>query len=326
MTVYLLGLDGASLNTIQETMSRTRLPNFEKLLRDGSYSDLHSVYPYVTAPAWTTIFSGVNPGKHGIFEMFEVREDKIVPSNMRATRRPFSLGLSYVGGKALSCRGSAFHLSGTRKSMAISLREDSRLAILLSRRSVRLSLTFRDLTTMTCRWKKKRKKSSRKVPENLRKNSRRSGKKDRDHDAAGGLQRMGRGILVDGLPDDFLHISYGDDEIVDKMYLKLDRFVGLVLAEDESEDSLLVFSDHGFCKVENVLFINEWLLKKQFSDLHRNAGLSRFLMSLGINWDSFSEQWFTSKLFRFFLGHFPWAASRIKKSLDLAWFWTNQEN
>ena len=27
-------------------------------------------------------------------------------------------------------------------------------------------------------------------------------------------------ILVDGLPDDLLHISYGNDEIVDQMYSK----------------------------------------------------------------------------------------------------------
>ena len=89
MTIYLLGLDGASTNTIQETLSRRRLPNFERLMKQGAFADLRSVYPYVTAPAWTTLFSGVNPGKHGIFEMFEIRENKVVPSNMRATDVPF---------------------------------------------------------------------------------------------------------------------------------------------------------------------------------------------------------------------------------------------
>src|SRR5579872_178561 len=69
-------------------MNRTRLPNFENLMQSGFHSDLKSVYPYVTAPAWTTIFSGVNPGKHGIFEMFEVKDQKIVPSNMRKTDVP----------------------------------------------------------------------------------------------------------------------------------------------------------------------------------------------------------------------------------------------
>ncbi|MFI5421042.1 MAG: alkaline phosphatase family protein, partial [Nitrososphaerales archaeon] len=102
MTVYLLGFDGASLNTIQESMKRTRLPNFEKLLRNGASSDLLSVYPYVTAPAWTTIFSGVNPGKHGIFEMFEIHEDKIVPSNMRGASVPFLWDyLSWAGKRSL---------------------------------------------------------------------------------------------------------------------------------------------------------------------------------------------------------------------------------
>ena len=55
------------------------------------------------------------------------------------------------------------------------------------------------------------------------------------------------------------------------------------------EDSLLVFSDHGFCKIENVLFLNEWLLKKQFTELHETR-TSRFFTWLGIDWDSLSEQ------------------------------------
>ncbi len=52
-------------------------------MSDGITTDLLSVYPYVTAPAWTTMFSGVNPGKHGIFDMFEIDGTTITPSNMR---------------------------------------------------------------------------------------------------------------------------------------------------------------------------------------------------------------------------------------------------
>ena len=36
-------------------------------------------------------------------------------------------------------------------------------------------------------------------------------------------------IAVEGLPDDLLHISYGNDHIVDEMYSALDRFIGQIL-------------------------------------------------------------------------------------------------
>ena len=97
MTLFLLGLDGASLNVLDESMKRRSLPNFEKMLNEGKSSDLLSVYPYVTAPAWTTLFSGVNPGKHGIFEMFEIVNDKIIPSNMGFFQTFHFCGIISVG-------------------------------------------------------------------------------------------------------------------------------------------------------------------------------------------------------------------------------------
>src|ERR1700731_2342081 len=89
MTVYVLGLDGASEEQLHRVMKKTKLPNFERLFKEGIVSDLLSVYPYVTAPAWTTIFSGVNPGKHGIFEMYEIVGNEIKPSNMKNSNVPF---------------------------------------------------------------------------------------------------------------------------------------------------------------------------------------------------------------------------------------------
>ncbi len=121
-------------------------------------------------------------------------------------------------------------------------------------------------------------------------------------------------IVVEGLPDDLLHLSYGNNAIVDEMYLALDRLLGEILKRMTANDSLIIFSDHGFCKVENVLFMNEWLLQKKYTTSDETL-LSRFLMRMGFNWESLSNEGFTSRVFRFGVEHFPWMAERIKNSV-----------
>lgn len=49
------------------------LPNLQKLMKKGAYSELESVIPYVTAPAWVSFITGKNPGKTSIFEFTKPR-------------------------------------------------------------------------------------------------------------------------------------------------------------------------------------------------------------------------------------------------------------
>jgi predicted AlkP superfamily phosphohydrolase/phosphomutase len=43
------------------------LPNLARLRAEGSWGDLMSTIPPLTAPAWSTFLTGKNPGKHGVF-------------------------------------------------------------------------------------------------------------------------------------------------------------------------------------------------------------------------------------------------------------------
>jgi predicted AlkP superfamily phosphohydrolase/phosphomutase len=53
-------------------MAEGRLPNLAALRDRGGLVPCHSTRPPVTFPAWTTCVTGVNPGKHGIFDFTEV--------------------------------------------------------------------------------------------------------------------------------------------------------------------------------------------------------------------------------------------------------------
>ena len=66
-----LGLDGATLRLVQPWTSNGSLPNLARLMREGSFGTLHSTVPPTTPLAWPTIFTGCDPGKHGIFGFYK---------------------------------------------------------------------------------------------------------------------------------------------------------------------------------------------------------------------------------------------------------------
>jgi len=65
--VVVVGIDGGNWHFIDQLVDEGHLPGFERIMREGSYGTLESVDNYVTPPAWTTIFSGYVPEKHGIY-------------------------------------------------------------------------------------------------------------------------------------------------------------------------------------------------------------------------------------------------------------------
>ncbi|MGH2694972.1 MAG: alkaline phosphatase family protein [Actinomycetota bacterium] len=65
--VLLLGLDGMTFSVLDPAFEAGHMPNFEALLARGASGILRSTIPPYTPPGWTSIFTGVNPGKHGIF-------------------------------------------------------------------------------------------------------------------------------------------------------------------------------------------------------------------------------------------------------------------
>jgi predicted AlkP superfamily phosphohydrolase/phosphomutase len=66
--VIVIGIDGATFDIIYPLLQNCKLPNIGKILVNGMSATLTSVMPPITAPAWVSFMTGVNPGKHGIFD------------------------------------------------------------------------------------------------------------------------------------------------------------------------------------------------------------------------------------------------------------------
>ena len=66
--VLIIGLDGADPNACERWMGEGRLPHLQRLSRRGVFCRLRSTIPPATFPAWTTFMTGMNPGRHGLFD------------------------------------------------------------------------------------------------------------------------------------------------------------------------------------------------------------------------------------------------------------------
>lgn len=69
--LLIVGLDGASLDLIRSWAVQGYLPTLEGLLERGASGPLRSTIPPYTAQAWTTMVTGVNAGRHRLFDFWE---------------------------------------------------------------------------------------------------------------------------------------------------------------------------------------------------------------------------------------------------------------
>jgi predicted AlkP superfamily phosphohydrolase/phosphomutase len=63
----LVGLDAACPSVLDPVMDAGVVPTLEQVFDDGASAPLESQVPPWTASAWPSLYTGVNPGKHGVF-------------------------------------------------------------------------------------------------------------------------------------------------------------------------------------------------------------------------------------------------------------------
>src|ERR1700755_208466 len=71
----ILGFDGMDPELTERFIGEGRLPNLKKLRDQGTFNKLRTTYPAISPVAWSTFMTGVNPGKHNIYD-FLARDKK----------------------------------------------------------------------------------------------------------------------------------------------------------------------------------------------------------------------------------------------------------
>src|SRR5579872_2825316 len=64
----ILGFDGMDPELTERFISEGKLPNLAKLRQRGTFRKLQTTFPPISPVAWSTFMTGVNPGKHNIYD------------------------------------------------------------------------------------------------------------------------------------------------------------------------------------------------------------------------------------------------------------------
>jgi predicted AlkP superfamily phosphohydrolase/phosphomutase len=75
--VFVFGIDGGTFDIILPAIRKGKLPNLQALMGEGSWGPLRSTIHPVTPMAWSSFATGVNPGKHSIFDFSRVEGRQI---------------------------------------------------------------------------------------------------------------------------------------------------------------------------------------------------------------------------------------------------------
>jgi len=86
--LLVIGMDGAPFPLIKQWCEEGYLPNLAKLINEGSFGILDSTIPVHSPTAWSSFITGLNPGKHGVFDFVRRDPDSYQLHVVRADQIP----------------------------------------------------------------------------------------------------------------------------------------------------------------------------------------------------------------------------------------------
>jgi predicted AlkP superfamily phosphohydrolase/phosphomutase len=93
--IVILGLDGLDHGLTEKLLAEGKLPHLAALRDSGDFQSLASTLPPISPVAWSSFQTGVNPGKHNIFDFLVPDERTYQPklSSVEIRSSPRSIGL-----------------------------------------------------------------------------------------------------------------------------------------------------------------------------------------------------------------------------------------
>lgn len=87
--LILLGFDGADWRVIEPLLRAGRLPNFARLMREGSYGPLATLADANSAMIWASIYTGAPVARHGIEDFYRIRLPGMAAPGLFPVHRTF---------------------------------------------------------------------------------------------------------------------------------------------------------------------------------------------------------------------------------------------
>ena len=92
----ILGFDGMDPELAERFMNEGKLPNLAKLREKGTFTKLRTTFPAISPVAWSTFMTGVNPGKHNIYDFLARDTSNYLPflssAEIKGPKRHIKIG------------------------------------------------------------------------------------------------------------------------------------------------------------------------------------------------------------------------------------------
>ncbi len=275
--MIMIGLDGCDFQILKPMIANGNLPFFQEILRGGSHGILKSTQPINTVPSWASIFTGVNPGKHGLIDfVFREKGEFIVASgrhrmvdtiwellskyNIRqiVVNDPISYPPSKINGIFLT--GFLTPPGSTNFIYPAEIRDEVDKAC----GGYRTDLPFGFEETIA----HDRSKGFELINDLAR----------IDFETAKHLARNHEWDLLSltfTSTDRLQHFYLDDEERMKNHYQMLDGMMREI-CELDSEANVMIMSDHGFAPLQKCFYVNSWLRERKYVKDQRSF-LNRFL-------------------------------------------------
>ncbi|SNZ06763.1 Predicted phosphohydrolase or phosphomutase, AlkP superfamily [Natronoarchaeum philippinense] len=290
MTVYVVGLDGADWSLLRPWIEEGRLPAFARVVEEGVSGDLESTLPPVTFPAWKCYSTGKTPGKLGVYEWFaydratneigandasdfrsleywdvladEGRRAGVV--NMPTTHPASARQRDGADGGESEDDGEVFLVAGSpaseRKELTKPTELKAELLDAVPEYRVKPDLVLDEAT-----------------PGELVAEA--TALFEQRFDAATWLADEKDCEVVHTTlfaTDTLQHRLWDRPEKLRDAYERIDELLGDLLDRDDAE-AVVLMSDHGFQKIDEIFLVNQWLLDR--GDLAIEASETRDVLS-----------------------------------------------
>lgn len=284
--LVVLGIDGAEWKIIEPLVREGCLPNIKRIMGKGSRAKLKTTIPPLTSPAWRSIFTGANPGRHGVFDFTTFEDGKPRYTSSRDTLVPnvwelmdekciaFNIPCTYplkktpntvaVSGFDTPSKESPFAYPPEVKEEILELEPDFTFHPLFPLMSIAKKRTGNTKSLLT---------------------------------SLGRMMKVARHLLekkewesaflvfseTDWVQHFFMHefmsAERKSDTKIAAVYKLIDQFIGELINKGYN---LIIVSDHGFYDIERICFINSCLLDKGLLSLKKQSNLRGMLRTAGL--------------------------------------------
>ena len=266
----LLGIDGATPELMEKWMDQGKLPNFQKIKKNGAWGKLKSTTPPFSAPAWTSIVTGCNPGKHGIygFERTETLDQHLISSSYRKVPAIWNY-LTDISLKSIIINVLGTYppekINGTIITGLLTPSHDSNFTY---PEKIKERLTVNDLGEYDLEqlWlddfsrSRMKKRNPQKFINNI--NNQMMSRfqvglnlmKETDFDFT---------MIVFRGTDTAQHYLFDDEHLLLLCYQKVDELVGKII-DNFPNATFLIVSDHGFGEIKKIFFPDNGLYNAKF--------------------------------------------------------------